>query len=55
MYLTLQLSLSLGQFNVLHELHVFPEGNHGLGLVIEIPEVAIWTSLCMTWLKKQGM
>nr|WP_182114338.1 MULTISPECIES: alpha/beta hydrolase [unclassified Actinotalea] len=36
------------------ELHVFPEGRHGLGLATEAPHVARWTSLCETWLRSRG-
>lgn len=38
--------------NVSCELHVFPHGEHGLGLSISDPHVAQWTELLQHWLKK---
>lgn len=34
------------------ELHVFPEGRHGLKLADDYPEVGIWKQLCENWLHK---
>ena len=36
------------------ELHVFPEGRHGLGLARELPGPDQWTSLCASWLDRMG-
>jgi acetyl esterase/lipase len=36
------------------ELHVFPQGAHGLGLAHDDPIVSQWTTLCVNWLKKLG-
>jgi acetyl esterase/lipase len=36
------------------ELHVFPEGRHGLGLAAGEPGPAQWTSLCAAWLERAG-
>jgi len=36
------------------ELHVFPRGHHGKGLAEDMPELAVWTELCATWLKGLG-
>ena len=33
------------------ELHVFPEGEHGLGLAYSDPTVRHWTSLCDDWIR----
>jgi acetyl esterase/lipase len=33
------------------ELHVFPNGRHGLGLAADDPAVGSWTGLCAKWLK----
>ena len=33
------------------ELHVFPEGAHGLGVAPQLPHVAQWTDLLKNWLK----
>ncbi|MDA3960222.1 MAG: alpha/beta hydrolase fold domain-containing protein [Planctomycetota bacterium] len=35
-------------------LHVFPHGNHGLGLAPQDPTVAAWCGLCATWLTDLG-
>ncbi len=37
------------------ELHVFPEGAHGLGLAKSQPGAAQWPALCHDWLKRLGM
>ena len=34
-----------------HELHVFPHGRHGLGVLGEVPHVMQWTKLLENWLK----
>ena len=49
---SLQFCSSLSKFDIPYELHVFPQGRHGLGLAPELPEVAVWADLCGTWLKK---
>jgi len=36
------------------ELHVYPEGNHGLGLAEQQPHVATWAELCSEWLIGMG-
>lgn len=36
------------------ELHIFPEGPHGLGLAGGVPKVEKWSVLCQQWLLKQG-
>lgn len=33
------------------ELHVYPKGNHGLGLAGNDPHVATWFPLCCQWLR----
>ena len=45
---------SLSKFDIPYELHIFPEGSHGLGLAPEFPEVAIWANLCASWLKRMN-
>lgn len=42
---------SLSRNEVPFELHVFPHGNHGLGLAPGNPQVSSWTGLCETWFK----
>jgi acetyl esterase/lipase len=36
------------------ELHVFPEGRHGLGLADEQPGADQWPALCAGWLDRAG-
>jgi acetyl esterase/lipase len=36
------------------ELHVYPTGNHGLGLALGDPHVATWSQLCGEWLLGMG-
>lgn len=36
------------------ELHVFPEGRHGLGLAKDHPVVKQWPALLLTWLEQLG-
>ncbi|MBT4138036.1 MAG: hypothetical protein HOE48_08980 [Candidatus Latescibacteria bacterium] len=45
---------SLSKHNVPYELHIFPNGRHGLGLAPELPNVAAWFDLSVTWLKNMG-
>ncbi|MGQ4666205.1 alpha/beta hydrolase [Metabacillus halosaccharovorans] len=45
---------SLSKNNVPFEMHIFPNGRHGLGLAEEDPVVGKWTNLCENWLKQQG-
>jgi len=40
--------------NVPFELHIFPHGDHGLGLSEENPQAAQWTTLCATWQQAHG-
>jgi acetyl esterase/lipase len=48
------LALSLAAAGVRHELHVFPEGAHGLGLAEGSGQAARWTSLCEDRLRAEG-
>jgi acetyl esterase/lipase len=45
---------ALALHKVPFELHVFPKGQHGLGLATDDPIVSQWPALCVTWLKKLG-
>ncbi len=40
--------------NIPHEVHVFPDGPHGLGLAYSNPHVAEWTQLLRRWLSFNG-
>ena len=48
--------LALRKYKIPFELHVFPEGRHGLGLGVDpdVPEMQVWPELCATWLKKMN-
>ena len=52
------MAMALRANNTPHELHVFPEGNHGLGLVTigerRQPGVGQWRSLAENWLMRLG-
>lgn len=43
---------ALRRAGVLAELHVFPEGPHGMGVSLHDPHVGQWTNLLLHWLKK---
>lgn len=45
---------SLSRAGVPAELHIFPQGRHGLGLAYEEPGPDQWTGLCGNWLTRQG-
>ena len=51
---SLTLAKSLCAAKVPFELHIFPEGEHGLGLAIQNPTVRQWYSLCQNWLLRLG-
>ena len=37
------------------EMHVFPEGRHGLGLAVGQSGAKQWPALCADWLRRRGM
>lgn len=43
---------ALKNHKIPHELHIFAEGEHGLGLAENDPYVGQWTGLLANWLKK---
>jgi dipeptidyl aminopeptidase/acylaminoacyl peptidase len=45
---------ALRQHNVSFELHIYPEGPHGLALAPNNPHVASWLDLCCQWLDNMG-
>lgn len=51
-------AMALRKNKVPHELHVYPEGAHGLGLATQRnkrnPHVAQWRHACERWLSEQG-
>ena len=44
----------LKDFEVPTELHVFPKGNHGVGLAKGCSHLELWTDLLIDWLKELG-
>jgi acetyl esterase/lipase len=47
-------ALALRQHAIPFELHLYPDGAHGLGLAENDPHVATWMDLCCQWLKNRG-
>ena len=47
---SLNMALALHRYNIPFELHIFPDGRHGLGLAEGNPSVSQWTKLCQNWL-----
>ncbi|MGO4144970.1 alpha/beta hydrolase [Paenarthrobacter sp. YAF11_1] len=45
---------ALSRAGVATELHVFPNGIHGLGLALGTPGAEQWTALCAAWLRRMG-
>lgn len=45
---------ALSRAGVPFELHIYPEGRHGLGLAEEDAHVATWTDLSVAWLRERG-
>ncbi|MFK8113038.1 MAG: alpha/beta hydrolase [Rubripirellula sp.] len=37
------------------EMHVFPNGRHGLGLAKDTPGASVWPDLCADWLRRIGV
>ncbi len=48
---SLQYGEKLRSVEVPFEMHIFPDGHHGLGLSHSNPHVSQWTSLLISWLK----
>ena len=51
---SLNLAKALSEKQVSYEMHLFPEGPHGLGLATSNPTVAQWAGLCQRWLARNG-
>jgi acetyl esterase/lipase len=45
---------ALSRAGVATELHVFPNGIHGIGLAAGTPGADQWTGLCAAWLRRMG-
>lgn len=51
---SLMFAHAYAQNKVPHELHIYPNGDHGLALAQDHPQAHTWTTLCATWLKSLG-
>jgi acetyl esterase/lipase len=47
--------LACKEHGVNTELHVFPNGGHGLGLAADVDGTRQWPALCQQWLRSVGM
>ena len=47
---SINLASALAHAGIKFELHIFPEGPHGLGLAGGDPVIGKWTALCQRWL-----
>jgi acetyl esterase/lipase len=45
---------ALAHHGILHSLHVFSRGRHGLNLAIGEGDAEQWTVLCAAWLREEG-
>ncbi|MCU1550648.1 MAG: alpha/beta hydrolase [Glaciihabitans sp.] len=48
------LGMALAADGVPHSLHVFPRGEHGIGLATDRGTAAEWPALCEAWLRELG-
>ncbi len=51
---SLRFADAMSKAKVPFELHVYPEGPHGMGLALSDPLVSSWSGLCVSWLKKNA-
>ena len=51
---SLNMAKALRDKNIPYEMHIFPTGNHGLGLGLDRPGVKLWSPLLAEWLKEIG-
>jgi len=51
---SLNLASALTHAGVLFEMHIYPEGPHGLGLAAGDPVVGEWSAQCQRWLCEMG-
>ena len=49
---TLRYAARLHEVGTRTELHVYPEGGHGLGLALKFPSVNRWTRELLSWLER---
>ncbi len=51
---SVNLASALAYNGVKFEMHIFPNGPHGLGLAGGDPVIGKWPQMCATWLRAQG-
>ena len=51
---SLELARALSENGVYFEMHIFPSGNHGLGLAFDRNDIGIWSDCACTFLKNIG-
>lgn len=51
---TLYYSAKLHELGIQNECHIFPSGNHGLGIAADSPHNSQWTRLLLNWLTYIG-
>ena len=50
---SLMLAQALSAAGVPYEMHIYPDGPHGVGLALEYPEVRVWTKQCVDFIKRR--
>ena len=48
---SLRLAEALGRNGVAYELHIFPDGPHGIGLAPDFPDARHWPEECVRFIK----
>ena len=51
---SLMLAAALSRNGVPYEMHIFPDGPHGVGLAEDYPALQGWTALCINFIKSSG-
>ena len=47
------LAAALTRAGVIYEMHIYPEGIHGLGLAPDYPEIRVWAEQCVTFIHRR--
>jgi len=45
---------ALSENKVSASLHIFPQGDHSIGICKNPGSTALWTSVCEAWLREEG-
>lgn len=51
---SMMFAMALSKHKVPFELHIYEEGEHGVGLSHHVPDTAQWTTQCEKWLRRLG-